>query len=531
MPTDPTPGRVLCVIPARGGSKGLPGKNLRPLGGLPLIAWACRAARATPGLDRVVVSTDDPAIAAAAEAAGVPAPFLRDAALAQDRTPVVEVLADAVRRMESVDGARYDWVCLLQATSPLVQPDDITRALERARATGADTVLSVYPAGQKHPEIMLHLEPDGRVRWFCEARQRMARRQDLPPVFVRSGLVYVVRRDLLLGRGTLYGDAVYAVEVPAARALSIDTAADLRVAEALLETAAPLPPPAPAAALTRDFETQWRARAETAYVHWTRGAPRNQIQLAFRQHWELFCELLGRTRGEGRRALEVGCGRGSMSCYFADAGYDCTLLDNAPAAMEQARRLYADLGLNAHFVVGDALRMPFPNGAFDVIYSIGLLEHFPEIGAPLREQARVLRPGGTLLVYVVPEKRVRAQERDQWVNRLLRAWPGAAPEAGPAKAPLFRTAFPSADYAAELRRLGLADVRASGVYPLPMISLSPGFPFTLLPPPCEAELVAEFLQRLAQRRAATGRHPWLCDEDEGQAFLVWGIKPEETAHD
>lgn len=64
-----------------------------------------------------------------------------------------------------------------------------------------------------------------------------------------------------------------------------------------------------------------------------------------------------------------------------------------------------------------------------------------------------------------------------------------------------------------------------------MISLSPGFPFTLLPPPCEAELVAEFLQRLAQRRAATGRHPWLCDEDEGQAFLVWGIKPEETAHD
>ena len=518
--------KTLCVIPVRGGSKGLPGKNLRSLGGRPLLAWACAAAKGAAGLSKTIVSTDDPQLAALARQYGAEVPFMRAAELAADNTPVVDVLKDALQRMEALDNTRYDRICLLQATSPFVLAEDIERALALAEAQDADTVLTVYDVGQKHPEIMLTLEENGRVKWFCDARQRMARRQDLPPVYARSGLVYVVRRDVLMERGSIYGESIYAITVDATRALSIDNEADLATAAALLEQGripgASSSSQSQSESPTRDFETSWKAHRETSYVHWTGGEPKNQIQLAFRQHWELFSELVGRKDGKGFRCLEVGCGRGSLSCYFAAAGYDCTLLDNAPSAIEQARRNFAALQFKGQFDVGDALKMPYADNSFDVIFSIGLLEHFSEIDAPLREQVRVLKKGGTLFVYVVPEKRVLAQEENEWINRLLHSWPGLAAAAAKSdKHPLCRTAFDAATYVRALKGMGVSRIDASGVYPLPMISLSPGFPFTLLPDPCEAVVVAEFQRRLTERRRQTGKNPWLCPEEEGQAFLVW----------
>lgn len=519
---------VLCVIPVRGGSKGLPGKNLSLLGGRSLLRWVCDAARATDVFTRVVVSTDDEDMAAEARRCGVAVPFMRSPALALDTTPVVDVLIDAVQRVEASDRVEFGYVCLLQATSPFVLSADIVRALGLAFKQDADTVLTVYPVDQKHPDIMLTLTDTNEVQWYSSSEQRMARRQDLPMVFARSGLVYVIKRDLLLAERTIYGRRTYAVKVDGRRALSIDTAEDLLFAEALLQSGsinAEGDEHGPIDDYPGAFEKNWRRCREARYVHWTRTEPKNQIQLAFRNHWELFCEIMGRTDGTGLRSLEVGCGRGSLSCYFSDHSYDCTLLDNAPAAIDQARELFNALGLSARFEVGDALAMPFADGRFDVVFSVGLLEHFETIEKPLAEQWRVLKRGGYLFVYLVPQKRVLVQDKYEWVNRLLRAHPGmAAAMRKDDKEPLYRNELGSSPYVSLLREWGASEVFASGTYPLPMISHSPGFPFTLLPEACELVLVDTFQGMLDERREASTTHPWLCDEDEGQAILVWAMK-------
>lgn len=519
--------RVLCVIPARGGSKGVPQKNLRPVGGKPLLAWVCDVARQVPLIDCTVLSTDDAEMAAVARSHGVEVPFLRDSALSRDETPVIEVVRDALTRMEAARGIVFDWILLLQPTCPFVQPHDIGRALELARSRAADTVLAVYPVGQKHPDIMLTLDSQSEVRWFTAPENRMARRQDLAPLLARSGLLYLANRRTILERGSFYGDRVCAIEVEAARTLGIDTEEDLALAEVLAPRYASEGPGAQSSPVADGskaaFDESWRTRKETRYRHWTHGEPQNQIQLAFRNHWTLFSELLGTSDGHGRACLEVGCGRGSLSCYFADAGYDCHLLDSSQEIVAQAGALFGELGFRGHFEAGDALALPYAADRFDVVFSIGLLEHFDDIATPIREQLRVLKPGGTLFLYVVPEKHVAAQDREQWINDLLLAATGAKATVG-GKLPVHRTTYPAADYLRCLEALSARGAQASGVYPLPMISFSPQFPFTLLPEPAEEILVREFQRRLAARREETGRHPWLCSEEEGQAFLVWCSK-------
>ena len=108
------------------------------------------------------------------------------------------------------------------------------------------------------------------------------------------------------------------------------------------------------------FDQNWRTMQEANYLHWTRGEPANQIQLAFRHHWLTFQKLLGQGF-TGKRSLEVGCGRGSLSAYFADAGWDCTLLDLSPAVLEVAENAFSANGLKARFDVGDCLSLPYKN--------------------------------------------------------------------------------------------------------------------------------------------------------------------------
>ena len=266
------------------------------------------------------------------------------------------------------------------------------------------------------------------------------------------------------------------------------------------------------------FETAWSSRPEKGYVHWTRGKPKNQVQLAFRNHWELFCEIMGRRRGEGLRSLEVGCGRGSLSCYFSDAGYDTHLLDYSRSVLDTAKSIFFDHSLTASFIQADAGGLPYDAGAFDVVFSIGLLEHFEPIFPLLSEQVRVLKPGGFLFVYAVPEKRIRVQEEFEWINNLLKDQEAATTE----KTPLYRNTVLCPEYVEVLDELGLDDLQSSGVYSLPMISTSPEFPFTIMTPECERILVERFTDMLDRRRRMTGGHPWLCDEDYGQALLVWG---------
>lgn len=270
-----------------------------------------------------------------------------------------------------------------------------------------------------------------------------------------------------------------------------------------------------------EFHRSWLTRPERSYVHWTRDEPGNQIQFAFRQNWLVFQEIIKPFLAHGRtpRALEVGSGRGSMSMYFADAGFDCTLLDSSSEALRTAKELFAQNSLSGSTHVGDALALPFQEGTFDVVFSIGLLEHFEDITPPLAEQVRVLSPGGWLLVYVVPENPKNVQADFEWVNEVLRVYAGGAAETQAGKEETYRSSYEAPLYRDVLERLGLNEVSSSGVYPVPMISPSPQFPFTLNPPEAELALVAGFSKLIDERTSG-----WLCDEGYGQAFLVSGRK-------
>lgn len=273
----------------------------------------------------------------------------------------------------------------------------------------------------------------------------------------------------------------------------------------------------------QNFDRNWRALQEAHYLHWTRGDPENQIQLAFRQHWLTFQELLG-PAFPGRRVLEVGCGRGSLSAYFADAGWDCTLLDISPNAIDVARKAFAAQGLKACFEIGDCLALPFSEGSYDLVFSIGLLEHFENIDRVIAEQARVLAPGGVFIGYVVPHLPNNIQKDYSWFCDVLKAIMPATETTR--KAAVFRSDTLSPPYMEAMAKAGLRNLRAEGTYPLPMISHSIDFPFTLLPPAAEQVLIGHFTDMLRMRKKENGgANPWLCPEGFGQAFLVWGNKP------
>lgn len=273
---------------------------------------------------------------------------------------------------------------------------------------------------------------------------------------------------------------------------------------------------------TDEFDKNWLSRPETTYNHWTPGRPKNQIQLAFRNHWLLFREFMQYHGYES--CLEVGCGRGTISSYFADNGFRCTLLDSSAGVLETAKGAFAKNEHTAEYVHADALDMPFPQESFDVVVSIGLLEHFQEIGQAIEEQYRILKKGGVFLGYIVPERPENIQRYFRWINRLLALVAKLTPQGVKAttqsKTDIFRSDYGSGRYLTSLDNLNVNDVKVMGVYPLPMISHSPDFPFSLLPAPFEWVLTRAFELMLFVRRLVFKRNPWICREEIGQAFLL-----------
>lgn len=231
--------KTLGVITARGGSKGLPGKNLKSLAGKPLLAYTIEAAAASGALDRLVISTDDEAIAAEARARGCEVPFLRPAELAKDDTPHLPVMQHVVRWLDEHEGYRPDVVMILQPTSPLRSADDIRDALRLLHDPKADAVVSVSEvSAHAHPMRMLRVDADGAATLFVTGglvRQRINRRQDLPPAWVMNGAIYACRTPVLFGDPpSLYGDRVVAYPMPATRGLSIDDLHDWEEVERAL---------------------------------------------------------------------------------------------------------------------------------------------------------------------------------------------------------------------------------------------------------------------------------------------------------
>lgn len=229
--------RVLGIITARGGSKGIPGKNLKLLGGRPLIDHSIDAANDTP-LDRLIVSTEDARIADAARALGCEVPFMRPAELAQDDTPHLPVIQHAVQWLQDHDHYRADVALVLQPTSPLRSAADIAAALRMLELSGADSVVSVNEvAAHAHPMRMLRVDDRGLATlWSGEpVHNRINRRQDMPKAWVMNGAVYACRTGILFGAApSLYGDRVVAYPMPPERSISIDDAEDWAAAERAL---------------------------------------------------------------------------------------------------------------------------------------------------------------------------------------------------------------------------------------------------------------------------------------------------------
>ena len=231
---------MLCVIPARGGSKGLPGKNTKPLAGLPLVAHSIRCAALTQVIDQCVVSTDSEEIAGVARAYGGDTPFLRPAELATDTAPMLAVLQHAIGTMEALEGRRFESLLLLDPTSPGRLPSDIASAAAVLEADPlADGVVAVSRP-EFNPFWHCVVERDGYMASLIEGASKYVRRQDLPDVFRINGILYLWRRDFLLSARTSWMEGrLRMLEVPEARAISIDDAeefarADLMVRHGLI---------------------------------------------------------------------------------------------------------------------------------------------------------------------------------------------------------------------------------------------------------------------------------------------------------
>lgn len=225
---DPGSQQVLALIPARGGSKGIPGKNIRELAGKPLIAWTIEAACAARSIDRVVVSSDDPSILDVARVWGADVPFVRPAELARDETPGIDVVLHALDRLPGVD-----WVVLLQPTSPLRTAEDIDAAVARCRGMGAPACVSVTEA-QTPPWWMFRLSREGYLCSFLPDGERPLRRQDAPALFSLNGAIYVARADWLRQSRSFLTEETVAYVMPPERSVDIDTPLDLAMAACLL---------------------------------------------------------------------------------------------------------------------------------------------------------------------------------------------------------------------------------------------------------------------------------------------------------
>jgi len=221
------------LVVARGGSKSVPRKNLRPLGGKPLIAWTLEAARASRRLTRIVLSTDDPEIAAVGQQWGVETPFLRPAALAGDRSPVIDATLHAFQCLEKNAGQCPTFGLLLQPTSPFRTAADIDAAIQLCETRGADAVVSVTPA-REHPYLLKTVDAAGCLQPWQANPLAESRRQDLPPVFALNGAIYLVRRSVLFEQRSWCPAGALAYVMPAERSLDIDTEWDLRVAQGIV---------------------------------------------------------------------------------------------------------------------------------------------------------------------------------------------------------------------------------------------------------------------------------------------------------
>ena len=220
---------------ARGGSKGLPDKNILEIGGAPLIAWSIKHAKSCSRIERVIVSTDSEKIKEIALEYGAEVPFMRPAELANDTASELDAWRHAIRELERVDGTYPEVIISLPATSPLRIPSDIDRAIARFGDGDVDVVIGVTPAHRNPYFNMVNFDSNSHVHIVGDRNGGIERRQDAPEVFDITTVVYVANSEYILKNKSLFLGRVGAIEIPQERSIDIDTKHDFEIAKYLLE--------------------------------------------------------------------------------------------------------------------------------------------------------------------------------------------------------------------------------------------------------------------------------------------------------
>ena len=226
--------KILAIIPARGGSKGIPEKNFRPIAGKPLIGWTIESALSAKRVDRVIVTTDSPEIMEIAKNFGAEVPFRRPTELAMDNTPGIEPILHATRWLIDHENYYPDFVVCLQPTSPFRIGSDIDNAVNLAIRKQAASVISVSQSNH-HPNWMQIMDQEGKLDEFIPGGTSIGSRQEMEPVYELNGAIYLIKTDVLLEKKAFFVKDTYGYVMPGERSLDIDTLWDFHLAELIAE--------------------------------------------------------------------------------------------------------------------------------------------------------------------------------------------------------------------------------------------------------------------------------------------------------
>ena len=227
--------KVLAIIPARGGSKGVPGKNIKMLGGKPLIAYTIQAAQQAKLLTDIILSTDSDEIIQVAKTYGLNVPFKRPASLATDESPTILTVLHALEYF-SAKGIAFDAVCLLQVTNPFRTSEFIDQAIEKFKNLKADSLISVLKVPHEfNPHWVFEENAAGNLKISTGVSEIISRRQELPTAYYRDGSIYITKTEVLLNQQSLYGKSIAYIEADGTRHVNIDTMEDWAKAEKILK--------------------------------------------------------------------------------------------------------------------------------------------------------------------------------------------------------------------------------------------------------------------------------------------------------
>ncbi|SHG30637.1 N-acylneuraminate cytidylyltransferase/CMP-N,N'-diacetyllegionaminic acid synthase [Flavobacterium fluvii] len=227
--------KILAIIPARGSSKGVPGKNIKLLNGKPLLTYTSEIALQSNYLTEVIVSTEDERIREVAKKVGLKVPFIRPVALAQDDTPTIDVIIHALQWYEK-QNSFFDAVCLLQVTSPFRTLDFLDKAIERFYERGCDSLVSVLKVPHEYnPHWTFEVNADGNLKIVTGEAEIIPRRQELPTAYHRDGSIYITKTEVLLKKHSLYGKSIAFIESEPDFYVNIDTMEDWRKAEEMIQ--------------------------------------------------------------------------------------------------------------------------------------------------------------------------------------------------------------------------------------------------------------------------------------------------------